>query len=192
MRILRHVYQNTHKKSIIHNLKILSDEKLRTNIGFNLKPPRALYLVLWRRDTHSPEGQKWPMNQLEILSNTTNRAEIFTRSVSLRDHSSLKISARKDHPKWEIVSEGALKHLLFYNSFFYSVVSDKQMVHLSLPVTFHVSSFCETRSKRSVQVYKGKNLHPPSSPQMWPISLAMTHHRRDRHDWQTITDRDRH
>jgi hypothetical protein len=60
MLILRHVYQNTHKKSIIHNLKFLSDEKLRTNIGFNLKPPRALYLVLRWCDINSPEDQKWP------------------------------------------------------------------------------------------------------------------------------------
>jgi hypothetical protein len=36
----------------------------------------------------------------------TNRAKIFTRSVSLQDHSFLKISARKEHPKWEIVSKG--------------------------------------------------------------------------------------
>jgi hypothetical protein len=46
------------------------------------------------------------MNQLEIRFGTINRAEIFTRSVSLQDHSSLKISAQTDHPKWEIVSEG--------------------------------------------------------------------------------------
>jgi len=58
MLILRHVSQNTHKKSIIHNLKILSDEKLRTDTGFNLKPSRALYLVLRRSDVGSPESQK--------------------------------------------------------------------------------------------------------------------------------------
>jgi hypothetical protein len=46
------------------------------------------------------------MNQLEIGFGKTNRAEIFTRSVSLQDHSSLKISAQTDHPKWEIVSKG--------------------------------------------------------------------------------------
>ncbi len=46
------------------------------------------------------------MNQLEIRSSTNNRAEIFTRSVSLQDYSSLKISAQKDHLKCEIVSEG--------------------------------------------------------------------------------------
>jgi hypothetical protein len=106
MLILRHVYQNIHKKSIIHNLKIPSDEKMRTEMGFNLKQLRALYLVLGRSYNDSPEGQKWPMNQLEIGFGTTNRAEIFTRSVSLQDHSSLKISAQTDHPKWEIVSKG--------------------------------------------------------------------------------------
>jgi hypothetical protein len=46
------------------------------------------------------------MNQLEIRFGTTNWAEIFTRSVSFQDHSSLKISAQKDHSKWEIDSEG--------------------------------------------------------------------------------------
>jgi len=46
------------------------------------------------------------MNQLEIRSSTTYRAEIFTRSVSHQDHSSLKISAQKEQPKREIVSEG--------------------------------------------------------------------------------------
>ncbi len=40
------------------NLNILLDEKLRTDIGFNLKPPRALYLVLRRNYIDSPEGQK--------------------------------------------------------------------------------------------------------------------------------------
>jgi hypothetical protein len=58
MLILRHVHQKMYKKSVIRNLKILSDEKLRTDIGFNLKPPRALYLVLRRSDVDSPEGQK--------------------------------------------------------------------------------------------------------------------------------------
>ncbi len=46
------------------------------------------------------------MNQLEIRSSRTNRAEIFTRGVSLQDHSSLKFSAQKTHPKWEIISVG--------------------------------------------------------------------------------------
>jgi hypothetical protein len=46
------------------------------------------------------------MNQLEIRFSLTNRAEIFTRSVSLQDDSSLKISAQKDYFKWKIVSEG--------------------------------------------------------------------------------------
>ena len=94
------------KKSIIRNLKILSDKKLRTDIGVYLKWPRSLYLVLRRSYADSPEGQKWPMNQLEIRFGTTSRAEIFTRSVSFQDHSSLKISAQKYHSKWEIISEG--------------------------------------------------------------------------------------
>jgi hypothetical protein len=46
------------------------------------------------------------MNQLEIRSSRTNRAEIFTRGVSLQDHSSLNFSAQKTHSKWEIISEG--------------------------------------------------------------------------------------
>jgi hypothetical protein len=33
------------------------------------------------------------------------RAEIFTRSVSRQDQSSLEISAQTDDPKWEITSE---------------------------------------------------------------------------------------
>ncbi len=45
------------------------------------------------------------MNQLEIRSSTTYRAEIFIRSVSHQDHSSLKILVQKDHSKWEIVCE---------------------------------------------------------------------------------------
>ncbi len=77
-----------------------------TDIGFNLKPARALYLLLQWSYIHSLEGQKWSMNQLEVRSGTTDRAEIFTRSVSHKDHSSLKISAQTVHPKWEIVSEG--------------------------------------------------------------------------------------
>ena len=81
MLILRHVHQKVYKKSAIRNLKILSDEKLRTDIGFNLKPPRALYLVLRRSDVDSPEGQKRPINQLEIWSSTTYRAEIFTKNI---------------------------------------------------------------------------------------------------------------
>ena len=79
---LRHVHQKIYKKSVIRNLKILSDEKLRTDVGFNLKPTRALDLVLGRSFVNSPEGQKWPINQLEIGSSTTYRAEIFTRSIS--------------------------------------------------------------------------------------------------------------
>jgi hypothetical protein len=106
MLILRHVYQNPHKKSIIHNLIILSDEKLRNDIGFNLKTPQVLYLVLRRSDVDSPEGQKWPMIQLKLRSTTANHAEIFTRGVSLQGHSSLKFSAQKTHSKWEIISEG--------------------------------------------------------------------------------------
>jgi len=58
MLILRHVHQKIYKKSVIRNLKILSDEKLRTDVGFNLKPTRALYLVLGRSFVNSPEGQK--------------------------------------------------------------------------------------------------------------------------------------
>jgi hypothetical protein len=46
------------------------------------------------------------MNQLEIRFSRTNRAEIFTRSVSLQDHSSLKISAQGNHSKWQNVSKG--------------------------------------------------------------------------------------
>ena len=46
------------------------------------------------------------MNQLKPRFSKSNRAEIFTRDVSLQDHSTLRISAQKDHPKWEIVSEG--------------------------------------------------------------------------------------
>jgi hypothetical protein len=56
--ISRHIYQNTYKKYIIHNFKILFDEKLRTDIGFNLRPARALYLVLRRSDVDFSEGQK--------------------------------------------------------------------------------------------------------------------------------------
>jgi hypothetical protein len=106
MLFLRHVYQNTYKKSIIHNLEILSDEKLGTDMGFNLRPARALYLVLRRSDVDCREGQKLPMNQLGIGFSRTNRAEIFTRSVSLQDHSSLKISAQGNHSKWQNVSKG--------------------------------------------------------------------------------------
>jgi hypothetical protein len=46
------------------------------------------------------------MDQLKTRFSTTDRAETFTRSVSHKDHSSVKISAQTDHPKWEIVSEG--------------------------------------------------------------------------------------
>jgi hypothetical protein len=88
------------------NLKILFGQKLRTGMGFNLKQARARYLVLLRGFVNSPEAQKWPMSQLKTRFGMTDRAEIFTRSVSLQDHSSLKISAQTDHPKWEIVSEG--------------------------------------------------------------------------------------
>ena len=79
---------------------------MRTDLSFNLKPPRALYLVLRESLVNSPEGQKSPMNQLELQSSTTYRAAIFTRSVSHQEHSSLKISAQKDHSKWEIFCEG--------------------------------------------------------------------------------------
>jgi hypothetical protein len=57
MLILRHVHQKMYKKSVIRDLKILSDEKLRTDIGFNLKPPRVLYLVSRRSDVDSPVGK---------------------------------------------------------------------------------------------------------------------------------------
>jgi hypothetical protein len=79
---------------------------MRTDIGFNFRLARALYLVFRRSDVDFREGQKWPMNQLEVRSGTIDRAEIFIRSVSHKDHSSLKFSAQTDHPKWEIVSEG--------------------------------------------------------------------------------------
>ncbi len=107
----------------MRNLKILVDEKLRTNIGFNLKPPRALYLVLWPTYIDSPEGQKCPMNQLEIRSSTIYRAKTFKRSVSHQEHSSLKISALKDHSKRETFCEGRggglilfikIENILFY------------------------------------------------------------------------------
>jgi hypothetical protein len=57
------------------------------------------------------------MDQLKIGFGTTNRAEILTRSVSLQDHSSLKISAQTDHPKWEIVSEEGGFPLNKYNEY---------------------------------------------------------------------------
>ena len=41
----------------------------------------------------------------KIRFGTTDRAEIFTRSISRQDHSLIKISARKDEPKLEIVCE---------------------------------------------------------------------------------------
>jgi hypothetical protein len=100
-------------KSIIHNLKILSDKKLNTDIGFNLKPPQALYLVLRRSDVDSPEGQKSPMIQLKLRCSTANPAEIFTIGVSRQDHSSLKFSAQKTHSKWEIIFEGGLHYPSF-------------------------------------------------------------------------------
>ncbi len=40
--------------------------------------------------------------------------------------------------------------------------------------------FCETRSKRSVEVYRGKNLHP--------LPPAPLPHRRDRHCHGNVTD----
>jgi len=46
------------------------------------------------------------MIQVKLPSSTANRAEIFTRGVSLQDHSSLKFSAHKTHFKREIISEG--------------------------------------------------------------------------------------
>ena len=59
----------------------------------------ARYFVLWRSDINSPEGQKWPMTQLKLRSSMANRADIFTRGVTLQDHSSLKFSAQKIHSK---------------------------------------------------------------------------------------------
>jgi hypothetical protein len=46
------------------------------------------------------------MIQLKLWSSAANRAEIFTRDVSLHDHSSLKFSAQKTYSKWKIISEG--------------------------------------------------------------------------------------
>jgi hypothetical protein len=86
---------------------------LHTDIGFNLKPPQALYLVLRRSDVDSPKGQKWPMIQLKLRCSTANTAEIFTRGVSRQDHSSLKFSAQKTHSKWEIIFEGGLHYPSF-------------------------------------------------------------------------------
>jgi hypothetical protein len=43
-----------------------------------------------------------------------------------------------------------------------------------------ISVFCETRSKRCVEVYKGKNLHPP------PTDVT------DTCSFDLVTDRDRH
>ena len=64
------------------NFKILVDEKLRTGVGFNLKPPRALYLF-WRWSYNdSPGSHKWAINRLEVRSNSMYRAESFTNSVS--------------------------------------------------------------------------------------------------------------
>ncbi len=31
-------------------------------------------------------------------------------------------------------------------------------------LSYTFKKFCETRSKRNVEVYKGRNLHPPPSP----------------------------
>jgi hypothetical protein len=47
---------------------------------------------------------------------------------------------------------------------------DVQTNHVSSPIPevnqffcfYFIIPFCETRSKRSVEVYKGKNLHPPT------------------------------
>ncbi len=40
--------------------------------------------------------------------------------------------------------------------------------------------FCETRSKRSVEVYKAKNLDPPPPTDVTEF-LVKAHHRRDRY-----------
>jgi hypothetical protein len=59
---LRHDYQNTYKKSTIQYLKILSDEKLRPDIGFNLRPTRALHIILQRSNVDFHEDQKSSMD----------------------------------------------------------------------------------------------------------------------------------
>jgi len=82
----------------------LSDEKLRTDMDFSLWRTQALYLLFWQSFIDSPEGQKWPMNQLEMRFGTSNWVEIFSRSISYEDHSFPKISAEKNHSKWEIES----------------------------------------------------------------------------------------
>jgi hypothetical protein len=76
------------------------------------------------------------MNQLEIRSSTTYRAEIFTRGVSHQDHSSLKISAQKDQPKWEIVSEGGAGPLSIYQQ---GEEGDGALKHLP---TFKILQIC--------------------------------------------------
>ena len=52
----------------------------------------------------------------EIRFGVSNRAEIFTRNINHQKHWLLKISDRKDQPKWKIISDG--EEPLIYHQFF--------------------------------------------------------------------------
>ena len=99
---------NTHQKSIIHKSKILSDGKLPTDISFNLEAARAWYLVLRRSDVDSPEGEKWLLIQLKLWCSVWPIGLKPLWAITLRNHTSVKFSARKIHLKLETIYEETL------------------------------------------------------------------------------------